>query len=75
MADNKIQLPKEVGEEYELVNYPNGFGPEAVWPQGKVNVNTMSLARAKALEARKWPFLRKRNKAQAAAKKEDSTKK
>jgi len=69
-----IKLPEEVAKHYELVDYPEGFGPEAVWPQGKVNINTLTLQQAVRLEARKWPFLRKRKSTAAAVKKEGDKK-
>lgn len=66
-----IKLPEEVAKHYELVDYPKGFGPGARWPQGEVNVNTMTIEEAERLVKLKWPFLRKRKSTPAAKKEGD----
>lgn len=69
-----IKLPEEVAKHYELVDYPRGFGPGARWPQGEVNVSTLTVDEAERLVKRKWPFLRKRKSTPADAKKESDKK-
>ena len=57
MAKQNVQLPKEVAEKYELVNYGPGSARQRWGKYGVIDIDQLTLEKADRLYKSKWPKL------------------
>lgn len=68
------QLPAEVAQHYELVNY-KGSSKQFWGKYGTIDISQLTLKKADALHQRGWPKLKKKQPAQPQTKTEEKNKK